>query len=1032
VKIDFLMKQIAFFFAFFLWSASLLSQGLSALSASDYLGDMKARHIGPALMSGRISDLEGHPSDSKIIYAGTAGGGVWKSVDGGLEFIPVFDEHCQSIGCVSVDPSDPDKSVWVGTGEVWTRNSVSVGDGIYYSGDGGKSWQNKGLKGSERISAIEIHPKNSNVIYAAVLGRLWCDSEERGVYKSVDKGNTWEKILYVGPSSGCSELMMDPNNPEVLYAAFWEFRRTAYSFNSGGLQSALYKSVDAGKTWTKLQNGLPSGKLGRIAVAVAPSDSRVVYAVVEAEKSEQRGLYRSDDGGQNWKFLNGDFGLIVRPFYFSRICVDPKNPDILIKAGLYGSISRDGGKTFEYMGSMHSDIHDVWFDPNDSQKLFAATDGGVYRSMDGGTKMQIVENMPVSQFYQVSFDQQTPYKVYGGLQDNGSWVGPSSSPGGIEARDWETVGYGDGFRVFPHPLKPEIVYSEMQGAEQIWRYNTSSRQVKNIKPYAVSGDPKLRFNWNTPILTGIHNPDRIYCGSQFLHVSDDQGDTWRKISPDLTTNDKTKQNQESSGGISADNSGAENHCTIFTIAESPLNREVIWVGTDDGMVQVTRDGGKTWTNLRDNITEVPRGTWCNHIELSLFSEGAAYAVFDGHTRGDFAPYIVKTEDFGQHWTLVSTNEIPTFVKCVQEDFVNRNLLYAGTEMGLYVSLDAGKMWSRFNKNLPPVAIHHLELHPKTHDLILATHGRGIVIIDDTRALRELNPEILSASLHFFPSEPFVMYEENSFGGTSTEHQFVGSNPGRDASIKYFLSKRHTFGKMSMEVYDAQNRLVCKLEPGKQKGINTVDWGFNTKSPKVAKGKTMSGGSSFVPRVPAGKYTVRITKGSEVFSQTIETVYDPRSPFSLVERKQQEAVTADLFNFTQDLAYLVYQIDLCREAMSEIQSKQKLTKDQTAWLSVVNEMRNQLVVTSGDNYVGTAEKKLREKLGDIYSTIGGYYGAPSSSQMENVNSLKDDFAGVKEQFEKWKSKAYNKLSADYKAVTSKDLIAKDFKEFIEAE
>lgn len=1027
------MRRHYFLFALVLFFTTAgRAQEATAFPAGDYLGDMKARHIGPALMSGRITDIEGHPSNSQILYAGTAGGGVWKSVDAGLIFNPVFEEHCQSIGCVAIDPSDPNNSVWVGTGEVWTRNSVSIGDGIYYSGDGGKNWQRMGLEKSERISAIEIDPANASVVYAGVLGALWSDSEERGVYKSIDKGKTWEKILYVGPGTGCSDLIMDPKNPNVLYAAFWEFRRTAWSFNSGGLQSALYKSTDAGKTWNKVQNGLPSGKMGRIALAIAPSDNKIVYAVIEAEKSEQRGLYRSDDGGESWKFLNGDFGLVVRPFYFSRINIDPKNPDILVKAGLYGSISRDGGKTFDTMGQMHGDIHDVWFDPNDSQKLFAATDGGVYRSMNGGTTMQIVENMPVSQFYQVSVDNQTPYRVYGGLQDNGSWTGPSESPGGIEARDWETVGYGDGFRVFPHPTQPEIVYSEMQGAEQIWRYNTESRQVKNIKPYQGIGDPKLRFNWNTPILTSAHNPDRLFCGSQFLHVSDDRGDTWRKISPDLTTNDKNKQNQESSGGISADNSGAENHCTIFTIAESPLNRDVIWVGTDDGLIQLTRDGGKTWTNLRDKVTGVPAATWCYHIEPSLLGEGTAYAVFEGHTRGDFKPYIVKTEDFGVTWKMIANADIPTFVRCVQEDFVNPAVLYAGTEMGLYVSLDAGKSWSRFTKNLPPVAIHHLELHPGTYDLVMATHGRGVVILDDTRVLRELNAGLLSKSLHFFPVTPFVMREESSFGGTSSEHQFVGANPGTDASIRYFLPKRHTFGKMTMEVYDNANQLVCKLDPGKQKGINTVTWGFNTTAPKVAKAKTISGGASFVPRVPAGRYTIRITKGSEVFEQVIETVYDPRAPFTLQDRKQQEAVTADLFNFTQELAYLVYRIDTHREAILEMRAKQKTSKETDALFTELEALRSKLVITTGDNYVGTAEKQLREKLADIYSTIGSYYGAPSASQMENVKSLKDEFAQHKTQYESMQQKRLGKFQAEYQRALAKNLVMKDYTAFLAEE
>ncbi|MFM7309848.1 MAG: WD40/YVTN/BNR-like repeat-containing protein, partial [Flavobacteriales bacterium] len=533
-------------------SASAVFAQQNTINPSDYFGDLKARHIGPALMSGRVCDIEGHPTNSDLLYIGAAGGGVWKSQDAGLTFSPIFDSYCQSIGAIALAPSDPDNTVWVGTGEVWTRNSVSIGDGIYQSNDGGKNWKHKGLAKSERISAIEIDPTNKDIVYAGVLGGLWSNSADRGVYKTTDAGNTWEKILFVNETTGCSDLIMDPNNPQVLYAAFWEFRRTAYSFNSGGMSSALYKTTDGGKTWSKIQVGFPQGQLGRIAVAVAPSNSNILYAVVEAEKD--KGLYRSDDAGSTWKFLNGDFELTVRPFYFSRISIDPKDPNILYKGGLSGSISRDGGHTFKTLGGMHSDIHDIWIDPAETRRIIVATDGGVYRSSNQGTSLQIVENLPLSQFYHVSIDHREPFYVYGGLQDNNSWFGPSESPGGVEARDWELVGQGDGFRVYPHPTQPEIVYSEMQGAEQVWRFDTKNQQVRNVKPFPAAGDPKLRFNWNTPITTSIHAPDRLYIGSQFLHVSDDRGSSWRKISPDLTTNDPKKQLQESSGGLSADNS----------------------------------------------------------------------------------------------------------------------------------------------------------------------------------------------------------------------------------------------------------------------------------------------------------------------------------------------------------------------------------------------------------------------------------------------------------------------------------------------
>lgn len=543
-------------------------------------------------------------------------------------------------------------------------------------------------------------------------------------------------------------MAIDPKNPDILYASMWEFRRTAWSFESGGENSALYKSVDAGKTWNKIHNGFPKGKLGRLAIAVAPSNPNVLYTVIEAEEDIRKGLYRSDDAGANWEQLNNDFGITVRPFYFSKIVVDPKNPDVVIKAGLNGSISRDGGKTFKNLGNMHSDIHDMAFDINNSDILYVGTDGGVYRSWNGGTTMEIVENLPLSQFYHVSVDNAEPYNVYGGLQDNGSWYGPSKSDGGIEARDWNSVGAGDGFRVFRHPTK-NIIYSEMQGAENVWRYDVDKKLVKTIQPLPVKGNPKLRFNWNTPIAISSHQADRFYIGSQFLHKSEDMGDTWTIISPDLTTNDKSKQQQENSGGLSVDNSGAENHTTIFTIAESTFDENIIWVGTDDGNVQVTTDGGKTWTNTSLNINGLPKNTWAYHIEASVHDKATAYAVFEGHTRGDFKPYAYKTTDFGKTWTSIITDEIIGFARNLQEDYVNPDLLFLGTEFGLYITLDGGKSWSKFTNNMPSVAVHFIELHPKTNDLVLATHGRGIIIIDDISPLREINAENLKKDLHFF-------------------------------------------------------------------------------------------------------------------------------------------------------------------------------------------------------------------------------------------------------------------------------------------
>ena len=1002
------MKNTVVFFLCSFLSASSFAQ--ESLNAGEFFGDLKSRHIGPALMSGRVSDIELHPKNSNTVLIGTAGGGVWKSQDGGVRFNSIFDGYCQSIGVVTIDPSDPDNTYWVGTGETWTRNSVSAGDGIYKTTDGGKNWTKMGLDKTDRIASIQVHPTNPNIVYVAALGALWGDSDQRGVYKTEDGGKSWNKILFVNNTTGCSELVMDPSNPEVLYAAFWEFRRTAYSFNSGGNASALYKSIDGGKTWKKIENGLPKGKLGRIAVTIAPSNPSIVYAVLEAEKKEEKGLYRSTDGGVTWTFMNGDFELTVRPFYFSRITVDPKNPDIVAKAGLFGSISRDGGKTFKGMGSMHSDIHDIAFDYANSNKMFVATDGGLYRSLDGGSSLEMIEDLPVSQFYHVTIDNRDPYYVFGGLQDNNSWFGPSASPGGVEARDWELVGQGDGFRVYPHPTEPHIVYSEMQGAEAIWRFDVKKQEIKVVKPYPGEGVPKLRFNWNAPISTSKHKADRLYAGSQFLHVSEDRGDSWKIISPDLTTNDPAKQNQEASGGLSADNSGAENHCTLFTIAESPLTDQIIWAGTDDGQVQLTQDGGKTWVNLTKNIVGLPANTWCYHIEASVHDKSIAYAVFDGHTKNDYQPYIFKTIDFGKTWKSISTSEITTFVRNIQEDYVNKDLLFVGAENGLYITLNGGKNWSPFTSNFPRVAVHHLELHPTKHALIAATHGRGIIIIDDISPLRAINEALLKSNLTFFETQPFIISEKSNFGGTALSNQFVGDNPTTNAQLRYFLPKRHTFGKMTAEIVDLQGNTISKLEAGKLKGINTIQWGFNAMAPKVAKGKSLSFAGA--PSVKAGTYKVKITKGSEVVEKEIQVQYDPNSSFTTQEREAQQKVVKELFDFIQDLAYFVYTIDQWDEKVEQFQQKNSApNKTVTKLGNELDALRNKLVVTTGDNYVGAAEPQLREKLNDIYGTINGYYGAPSSTQLENIQTLKAQFESAKGEWQKIQSgslKAFIKL------------------------
>ncbi|HYC84970.1 MAG TPA: hypothetical protein VEB86_07100, partial [Chryseosolibacter sp.] len=700
----------------------LLSLAVSAhaqeVSGKAILGGLRARAIGPAAMSGRIADIDVVNKKPEIIYVGAAGGGVWKSVSAGASFRSVFDDYIQSIGKVTIDQNHPD-TVWVGTGEPWVRNSVGVGNGLYKTVNGGVSWEFMGLKDSEHISDILVDPKDGNTVYVGVQGQLWSSSQERGVFKTTDGGKTWNKIFYIDENTGCADLEIDPRNSNVLYAAMWSHRRYPHFFDSGFTgTSGLFKSTDGGKTWNKIHNGLPAKTLGRIGIAVAPSNPNVVYASIEAEgnasktSNENKGLYKSTDAGASWKKVNSDFNNTVRPFYFSRIVVDPTADSVLIKCAFVPIISNDGGNKFRMIGSgVHSDIHAAWIDPNNPKHILLGTDGGVYESLDGAYSFKMWMNLPVGQFYHVAVDNERPFNVYGGLQDNGSWFGPSQKSGGITNSDWKNTFGGDGFWSHPHPTDPNTVYAEYQGGH-IVRYNKKTGVSKDIRPYPEKGGPKLRFNWNTPIVQSPSKPDRIYTGSQFLYMSDDRGDTWKRISPDLTSNDPNRQRQTATGGISIDNSSAENNTTIYAIGESPKDANVIWAGTDDGYLQVTENQGGTWTNVTKNIPGLPPGNWCSVIEPGHYDRNTAYVSFDNHRNGDMKPYIYKTTDLGKTWTSITTPEIEGHVFVIREDLKNPNLLFAGTEFGLFITVDGGKKWTRFENNLPKVAVHDLVIHPR--------------------------------------------------------------------------------------------------------------------------------------------------------------------------------------------------------------------------------------------------------------------------------------------------------------------------------
>jgi len=1003
------MKLLKISFTLVAFLLVFLTQAqLSKLTGKQVFGGLNARYLGPTKTSGRLTDIAVHPTDNNTIYVGTAGGGVWKSQNGGFDFTPIFDKHNSSIGCVSIDPKNPNQVIWVGTGETWTRNSVSVGDGLYKSTDGGANWKKVGFEDSERISSIVIHPEHTDTVYIAVLGHLWGDYDKRGVYKTTDGGKTWTKILSGQADTGVADLVMDPNNPDVMYASLWQHRRTPWSFNSGGYNSKLLKTTDGGKTWQKIHNGFPEGKLGRITIAVAPTDSNRLYSVIESEHADKSGLYVSDDAGKTWTLTNKDFNITVRPFYFGRMTVDPKDKNTVVKAGFFSKISRDGGKTFKELTDMHPDIHDVVFDKNNPDRMYFATDGGFYVSLDKGNTCVQSRNLNVGQYYYVSVDNETPYNIYGGLQDNGSWYVPNTAPGGVAEKHWNFVGAGDGFRVFRHPTK-RIIYAESQAGGWIGRIDLDKQTQTDITPLAEKEGEKLRFNWNTALALSPNKPDRVYVGSQYLHKSDDMGQNWTIISPDLTTNDKTKQQQDKSGGLTIDNSGAENNNCIFTIAESPLDENIIWIGTDDGNVQLTKDGGKTWQNLTANIPGLPPFSWVYHIEPGVFDKATAYAVFDRHTLDDTNVYVYKTTDFGQTWQSIATDEIKGSARSIQEDFVNKDLLFLGTEDGLYITLNGGKNWLKFENNMPTVPVHHVTLQKATSDLVLATHGRGVIVIDDISPLRQINDEMLNNNVAFFDIKPVMMLEREGFGSGYGDAGYIAPSKPGGANILYYLKKRHTFGKMKLSILDEKGNEVVELPAGKQKGINSVRWYFRSKPPKTATGKTFSFSGFMPPRVPAGTYTVRLQKGKKVYDTKLQTVYDTLPKIPLKNRKIQEKTVREVYNMIEDLAYLDYQINEMKKYAKVVSGKhKKLTKQARKLINVLDDFRKTLVQTTGDNYTQTPKPELREKLSKLYIKIVNHYDVPSNSQMKNLNILKKELKLAHQKFDKIKSKYFDKL------------------------
>lgn len=978
-----------------------------------------ARNIGSAAMSGRVSALTAvnEPDGKLTVYVGAASGGVWKSLDGGTTYKPVFDKQpVQSIGALAVDPSNS-KTLWVGTGETWVRNSVSVGDGIYKSTDGGDNWTRMGLAESERISRIVVHPKNGKMVYACVPGKLWSDSAERGLYQTRDGGKTWTQILKgANLSTGCASLSMDAKNPAVLYASLWDFRRQGWTFRSGGAGpeafsgSGLYKSTDGGKTWKEFtpekHKGFPPKPYGRIAVAAAPSNPLRVYAAVEAVRGA---LFVSNDGGKTWEERDRSNSMVWRPFYFSQLIVDPKDANKLFKPNGAMIMSNDGGKSFSTVGGfagMHGDVHDLWINPLNTQQVLGGDDGGMWYSDNGGTLWRKGDNLPISQFYHVSADDQDPYQVYGGLQDNSSWVGDSSYPGGITNDRWENLFGGDGFWTFSDPADPDYAYAEWQGGG-ITRINRKTRDKRLIQPQARAGE-KLRWNWNAPIHLSPNEKGTLYIGSQFLHRTRDHGQSWERISPDLTTNDPQKQKQEESGGITVDNSAAEMHTTIYTISESPRNSKLIWVGTDDGNVQLTRDAGKNWSNVTANLPELPAQSWVSWIEASRFDEATAYAAFDRHTFGDLNPYVYKTLDFGKSWTRILSPQqgVSGYAHVIREDTVNPSLLFAGTEFGLWISLDGGQAWAQYRGNsFPSVAVRDLVIQARDADLVIGTHGRGIWIVDDITPLRSLSAELMAQDAALLAARPVQQRIEAWGGWSEGAAKFSGTPAPTGVVINFWQRTRHLFGKLKLEVLNAEGKLMTTLPVPKRRGLNRVTWSGYMDPPRVPPAVQIAGWALQGPRVPPGEYTVRLTKAGQVYESKIEIGLDRRVTFTLADRKANFDTAMRAHTLFGQMTDLLSDITALRDNASAALSKLPAVDAGRAGLearvNAAQELRKKIVATKEGGAI-TGEERLREHLDTLYGLLIVHDGKPTAEALARLDALSAELAGVKRDYEALKA------------------------------
>jgi photosystem II stability/assembly factor-like uncharacterized protein len=901
------------------------AEAQDASAAASLFEKFNWRAIGPALMGGRTVDFAVVETATATIYAAMGPSGVWKSENNGLTWAPVFfAEGTVSAGAVAVASADPSE-VWVGSGESTCRNSVTVGDGVYKSTDAGKTWTNMGLKETRHISRVIIDRADTDIVFVAAMGHLWGPNPERGVFKSTDGGKTWAKVLYVDENTGIADLAQDPFDGRVLYAAAYDHRRQPWRYISAGPGSGLYKSADGGATWTKLSKGLPEGLTGRIGIGLSRSKPGVVYALIE---HADPGLFRSEDGGGTWqRVCNAAMFRRVnsRPFYYSRIFVDPSDDGTVyvLSTGLW--VSNDQGRKFRMIGGgIHSDHHGFWIDPANPLHFIDGNDGGIDITWDGGRNWQSVQSIDAAEVYQVGYDMRTPYFVYVGLQDNNSWGGPSATldPRGVLNEDWFLVSGGDGFFVKPDPSDADTIYanSQMNG---LVRFDGRVDRSKGIRPAAPARERPYRFNWNSPVLVSPHDPKTVYTGGNVLFKTEDGGGSWTVISPDLTTDDKAKQ-VDGVGPLSPENSGAEMYCTITTISESPLEKGVLWCGTDDGNLQVTRDSGRTWKNTSPAIPGLPGKTWCSRVEASRARAGTAYAAFDGHRTDDDSPYVYKTTDYGRTWAPIGQSLPFGWVHVIREDPRNENLLYAGTEFGIFASLDGGRSWFSLRNNLPTVAVHDIAVHPRENDLIIGTHGRGVWILDDISSLQEMTPEILAGDLHLFSTRPFTEFLMGQGRGESfTRPPFAGRNPDYGvviaAWLKTDLSERPRFALIGQNG-DVRHEWVSSLQKA---GLQREVWNLQF-VPAAADGKTYpqpaTTGFAGLPLVPPGLYTLEMRAGDQVLRQSLEIKADPRIKLAKEDLEQRDRALGEGLKIQHKTALAVTSAKSLRRHLDKVKAE----------------------------------------------------------------------------------------------------------------